>query len=64
MKLFNFIFALFNSSAADVKLEWKGWAQFGESFKYMGLGMLGVFLVTAIIILCISALNRVGKGRK
>jgi hypothetical protein len=61
MKFLSFIVALLSR---EVKVEWKGWAQFGESFKYMGLGMLGVFIVTAIIILCITALNRVGKGKK
>lgn len=61
MKFLSFIVALLST---EVKVEWKGWAQFGESFKYMGLGMLGVFIVTAIIIICITALNRVGKGKK
>ena len=30
---------------------------FVENLKYMGLGMLGIFIVIAIIILAISALS-------
>ncbi len=32
---------------------------FLESFKYMGLGMLGIFLVIGILIGFIVALNRI-----
>lgn len=34
---------------------------FINSLQYMAKGMLGVFLVIAVIILCIYALNRIFK---
>ncbi len=46
-------------NSSEIKVEFKGWEQFGKSFAYMGLGMLGIFIVTAIIVLCITALNRI-----
>ena len=42
-----------------VNVEFQGWAQFGNSFQYMGIGMLGIFIVTAILIMCISLLNKI-----
>ena len=36
---------------------------FVENLKYMGLGMLGVFIVITIIILAISALSRITAKR-
>ena len=37
--------------------------RFTSSLGKMGMGMLGIFIVTAIIIVCISILNRVtGKN--
>ncbi len=36
---------------------------FVNSLQYMGKGMLGVFLVIAVIILCIYALNKIFKVR-
>ena len=42
-----------------VNVSFQGWEQFGESFQYMGIGMLGIFIVTAILIMCISLLNKI-----
>ena len=42
-----------------VEPEFQGWAHFGESFKYMGLGMLGIFMVTCVLILSITLLNKI-----
>ncbi|MBO7214735.1 MAG: hypothetical protein J6V66_04475 [Clostridia bacterium] len=43
-----------------IKLQWnpKG---FVSSFKYMGLGMLGIFLITTIIIGMVKILNKIKK---
>ena len=48
-----------------INMEFKGWEQFGKSFEYMGIGMLGIFIVTAILITLVTALNRLkfGKGK-
>ena len=35
--------------------------RFGYSFKYMGLGMLGIFLIIGIVIVTVSVLNKVKK---
>ena len=48
-----------SEGSGEIKIEFKGWEQFGKSFGYMGFGMLGIFIVTAIIVLCITALNRI-----
>ncbi len=37
---------------------------FLESLGYMGMGMLGIFIVTAVIILCIKLLNTVTSPKK
>jgi len=42
-----------------VNVSFQGWEQFGASFQYMGIGMLGIFIVTAILIMCISLLNKI-----
>lgn len=42
-----------------VNVEFQGWEQFGKSFEYMGIGMLGIFIVTTILIMCISLLNKI-----
>ena len=36
---------------------------FVENLKYMGLGMLGVFIVIAIIIAAISVLSRITASK-
>lgn len=36
---------------------------FLNSLQYMGKGMLGVFLVIAVIIVCIYALNHIFKPK-
>lgn len=51
-------------TSTEVKVEFKGWEQFGHSFKYMGLGMLGIFIVTSILILTITALNKLHNKDK
>ncbi len=33
--------------------------RFAESFKYMGIGMLGIFLITGIIIGVVTILNKI-----
>lgn len=42
-----------------VNINFQGWDQFGKSFEYMGIGMLGIFIVTTILIMCISLLNKI-----
>ncbi len=42
-----------------VNVSFQGWDQFAHSFEYMGIGMLGIFIVTAILIMCISLLNKI-----
>lgn len=42
-----------------VNVQFQGWEQFGKSFEYMGVGMLGIFIVTTILIMCISLLNKI-----
>ena len=42
-----------------VNISFQGWDQFADSFQYMGIGMLGIFIVTAILIMCISLLNKI-----
>jgi len=44
-------------------IEFKGWEQFLSSFQYMGAGMLGIFIVTAILITIVTALNRLKFGK-
>ena len=43
----------------NVNVSFQGWEQFGKSFEYMGIGMLGIFIVTTILIMCISLLNKI-----
>ncbi len=38
-------------------------AAFAENLEYMGVGMVGIFLVIGIIILCTVALNRIFSGK-
>ena len=47
-----------------INVEFKGWEQFGKSFGYMGFGMLGIFLVTCILILTVTALNKLQNKKK
>ncbi|MBQ3235584.1 MAG: hypothetical protein IJA97_05455 [Clostridia bacterium] len=35
--------------------------RFLSSFKYMGLGMLGIFLIISIIIIMVTVLNKIKK---
>ena len=42
----------------DFEFAWN-WNAFVDSLKYMGLGMLGIFLVMGILIGFIVALNRI-----
>ena len=37
---------------------------FMESLPIMGYGMLGIFIVTAIIVSCIYVMNWLTKGKK
>ena len=37
---------------------------FVENLKYMGVGMLGIFIVIGIIILSVVALNKVTVAKK
>lgn len=37
---------------------------FLQTLPYMGLGMLGIFTVTVIIIICIKLLNLLTSGRE
>ena len=39
-------------------------AAFVENLKYMGVGMLGIFIVIGIIILSVVALNKTTSGKK
>ena len=39
-------------------------ARFVESLKYMGLGMLGIFVVIGLIIIVTAILNKVTGKRK
>ena len=48
-----------STQTTEVHVEFKGWEQFGKSFEYMGTGMLGIFIVTAIIIASITLLNKI-----
>ncbi len=43
----------------DIKFD-----QFLESFKYMGIGMLGVFIAAAVLITSVVVLNKVTKPNK
>ncbi|MEA4912321.1 MAG: hypothetical protein VB092_06920 [Oscillospiraceae bacterium] len=36
---------------------------FLQTLPYMGLGMLGIFIVTAVIILCIYLLNALSRDK-
>ena len=36
---------------------------FLDSLGYMGMGMLGIFIVTAIVVLCIKALNAATRDK-
>ena len=36
---------------------------FVENLKYMGVGMIGIFIVIGIIILCTVGLNRIFSGK-
>ena len=36
---------------------------FLATLPYMGLGMLGIFLVTLVIVLCIALLNKLTAGK-
>ncbi len=40
------------------------WQRFGKSFEYMGKGMLGIFIVIAIIIVGITLLNKATSPKK
>ncbi|MDO4566482.1 MAG: hypothetical protein Q4B42_04050 [Oscillospiraceae bacterium] len=37
---------------------------FLQTLPYMGLGMLGIFAVTLVIILCITLLNKFTSGKE
>ena len=37
---------------------------FMEALPIMGIGMVGIFIVTIVIILVVSCLNRLSGGRK
>ena len=39
-------------------------AAFVENLKYMGVGMLGIFIVIGVIILSVVVLNKVTSPRK
>ena len=39
-------------------------AAFIENLKYMGVGMLGIFIVIGVIILSVVVLNKVTSPRK
>ena len=43
----------------SMNVSFQGWDQFAQSFEYMGIGMLGIFIVTTILIVCISLLNKI-----
>lgn len=43
----------------DFSVEFKGLEQFAGSFKFMGLGMLGIFVVTTVLIVSITLLNKI-----
>ncbi len=38
--------------------------KFIDALPIMGTGMLGIFIVMGIIILCVGGLNRIGTGKK
>ena len=38
--------------------------KFVETLPIMGTGMLGIFVVMGIIILCVTGLNKIGSGSK
>ena len=40
-----------------VNVQFQGWEQFGKSFEYMGVGMLGVFIIVSVIIGATYAVN-------
>lgn len=40
------------------------WKRFAESFQYMGKGMLGIFIVIAILIVGITLLNKATSPKK
>ena len=52
------------AASQGVKVEFKGFGQLLESLKYMGIGMLGIFIVTVVLIMCISILNKIGELKK
>ena len=35
----------------------------GTALRIMGIGMLGIFIVTGVIILCVSLLNKLGSKK-
>jgi hypothetical protein len=49
------------AASEGIKVEFKGVDPLIESFKYMGLGMLGIFIVTILLIMFISILNKAGS---
>ena len=40
------------------------WQRFGQSFEYMGKGMLGIFIVIAILVVGITLLNKATSPKK
>ena len=51
-------------TSTDINVSFKGWNQFGQSFGYMGMGMLGIFIVTCVLILTITVLNKLQSKKK
>ena len=43
-----------------IKLDFNG-KRFLSSFKFMGLGMLGIFIITTIIIAVVTVLNKIKR---
>ena len=40
------------------------WNRFLNSFEYMGKGMLGIFIVIAILVGCVTLLNKLTNREK
>lgn len=63
--LFYTLAAVFSFITAGNSLGFKFTTEnIGEALLCAGAGMVGIFIVVGIIILCVSVLNKIGSGKK